>query len=67
MVAVNQHSTFESRYGDPVTNPFDQTEDDTGEAYRVVCAESRVEDSPPKVKDLEDEILMDGVAPKERW
>jgi hypothetical protein len=35
------------------------TEDDIREAYRVLYAEWRVEDRPPKVMDLEDKILTD--------
>jgi hypothetical protein len=63
MVAVTQHSTFESRYGDPTANPLGQREDEIREAYRVVYAEWRVEESPSKVKDLEDEILAEFVTP----
>jgi hypothetical protein len=63
MAAVTTHLTFESRYGDPAGNPLGLTEDDIREAYRVVYSEWRVEDSPPKVKDLEDEILTDFGSP----
>jgi hypothetical protein len=63
MSTVTTHLTFESRYGDPAGNPLGLAEDDIREAYRVVYAEWRVEDRPPKVKDLEDKILMDFVSP----
>jgi hypothetical protein len=63
MAAVTTHLTFESRYGDPVGNPLGLTEDDIREAYRVVYVEWWVEDCPPTVQDLEDEILTDFVSP----
>jgi hypothetical protein len=63
MSAITKALTFEQRYADPSANPLNMTEEEIREAYRVICSAWRVDDSPSTVKDLEDELITDFIAP----
>jgi hypothetical protein len=54
--------TFEQRYANPSANALGKTEEEVSAAYRVIYSTWRSKDSP-SMKGMEDEILMDSIAP----
>jgi hypothetical protein len=65
MAAITPTLTFGALFRDPATNPLGTTYTDLWAAYRVIYSQYRMEDSPPTVKELEQEILTNFLEPIE--
>jgi hypothetical protein len=63
MAAITPALTFGALFRDTATNPPGTTDTDLRAAYRVIYSQYRVEDSPPTVEELEQEILTDLLEP----
>jgi hypothetical protein len=55
--------TFEQQYDDVSANPLGKTDEEIQEDYWVIYSTWRLEDTPPTIEELEDEILTDFIAP----
>jgi hypothetical protein len=63
MAAITPARTFGALFRDPAANPLGTTDADLRAVYRVIYSQYRVEDSPPTVEELEQEILTDFLEP----
>jgi hypothetical protein len=63
MAAITPALTFVALFRDPTANPLGTTDTDLRAAYRVIYSQYRVEDFPPTVEELEQEILTDFLEP----
>jgi hypothetical protein len=63
MAALTPTLAFDQLYHNPAANPLGITEFDIRASHRVIYRHYQVENSPPTVKELEDDILMNFLAP----
>jgi hypothetical protein len=63
MAAITPTRTFGALFRDPAANHLGTTNTDLRAAYRLIYSHYRVEDSPPTVEELEQEILTDFLEP----
>jgi hypothetical protein len=63
MAAITPILAFGQLYRDPGVDPLGLTESEIRASYCFIYSQYRVEDSPPTVEELENEILTDFLAP----